>query len=130
VRWPGSGGDSGAPGPFQKHRAKPPGRGAPLGFGRGGRGGGGGGFVFKWREPDAQRAAPTLLDRNPLRGKGTNGTKVRVAGKAAEALATKGLSAGVKDGSKACVRLGGARQRPAGCYGKVAVASRRREVTE
>jgi hypothetical protein len=32
------------------------------------------------REPD-QRAAITLLDRNPLRGKETNGTKVRVAGK-------------------------------------------------
>jgi hypothetical protein len=59
------------------------------------------------RDPD-QRAALTLLDRSPLRGKETSGVKARVVGEVAETLATKGLSAGVKDGSKACVRLGGA----------------------
>ena len=74
------------------------------------------------KRPPNQRAALTLLDRTPLRGAETNGTKVRVAGRVAEAMREKGVGSRQAVGSTVCVRLGGAAQ-TGWVYGHTTVTS-------
>ena len=69
------------------------------------------------KRPPNQRAALTLLDRTPLRGAETNGTKVRVAGRVAEAMREKGVGSRQEVGSTVCVCSSGGQRKLVGCTG-------------